>query len=212
MYVILADQRSSRSGPDRVPELIERYRQTSAVRGFERTAGDEVEAVFDDPVTVAAVAVELASSGQWSVGIGIDAVDRPLPAQTRAGRGAAFEAARVAVESAKGRRIPLRVEGSSSWCRSAQTAACLLVDLHAGRTSAGREAVALVAGGMTQSEAAERLSITPQAVSLRLRAARWDLQRDSEDLVVRLLRQSESDRVPSAGERAHAGDEAREEA
>ncbi|WP_448223523.1 hypothetical protein [Gordonia iterans] len=191
MFVLTADQRASRSDADRVPDLLDRYRGAPVVRAFERTAGDEVEAVFDDPAALARVAVDLAASGHWSVGVGVDDVDLPLPRQTRAGRGRAFEAARAAVESAKGQRVPLQVRGSSSWCRPAQTAACLLVDLETGRTVAGREAVELVASGLTQAQAAEQLGITPQAISLRLRSARWDLQRDTEDLVVVLLRHSD---------------------
>ncbi|GAC57259.1 hypothetical protein GOHSU_18_00140 [Gordonia hirsuta DSM 44140 = NBRC 16056] len=194
MFVVTADQRSSRRGPDRVPELIERFRRIPVVRGFERTAGDEVEAVFDDPDAVTSVAIALAAGGQWTVGIGIDDVDQPLPLSTRAGRGPAFEAARVAVEAAKGQRIPLRVRGASTWCPATQTAACLLVDLHTGRTSAGREAVELVSAGMTQAQAAEHLGISPQAVSLRLRSARWDLEDDARALVTRLLRASEEQR------------------
>lgn len=194
MFVLTADQRSSRSEPDRVPALIEQYRDGRAVRGFERTAGDEVEAVFDDPAAVAEVAVELAASGHWSVGIGVDDVEEPLPKQTRAGRGPAFEAARRAVESAKGRRLPLRVQGPSPWCPRAQTAACLLVDLLVSRTDPGREAVDLMATGLTQAEVAERLGVTPQAVSLRLRSARWDLQPETEELVTVLLRHCEEER------------------
>ncbi|MFZ2512295.1 MAG: hypothetical protein WAW85_14545 [Gordonia sp. (in: high G+C Gram-positive bacteria)] len=194
MFVVTADQRASTSGPDRVPALLARYRTAGAIRGFERTAGDEVEGVFDDPQAVARVAVELAASGEWTVGIGIDDVEQPLPTQTRAGRGPAFVAARAAIEAAKGQRVPLRVHGRSSWCRQAQTAACLLVDLETGRTKAGREAVALVSAGLTQVAAAEKLNITPQAISLRLRSARWDLQRDTEELVVVLLGHSDGDR------------------
>ncbi|WP_440712354.1 sigma factor-like helix-turn-helix DNA-binding protein [Gordonia sp. FQ] len=194
MFVITADQRSSRTDLDRVPHLLDRFRDTVAVRGFDRTAGDEVEAIFDDPAVVATVAVDLVSSGHWSVGIGVDDVEQPLPEQTRAGRGPAFEAARRAVEAAKGRRVPLQVAGPSAWCQSAQTAACLLVDLLTARSPAGREAVALAAAGLTQAEAAERLGISPQAVSLRLRAARWDLQPDAENLTVRLMTMCEEDR------------------
>ncbi|MFT3899044.1 MAG: hypothetical protein QM728_02195 [Gordonia sp. (in: high G+C Gram-positive bacteria)] len=194
MFVVTADQRASRADADRVPDLLRRHHDLPAVRGFERTAGDEVEAVFGDPATVASVVVDLVASGHWSVGIGVDDVEHPLPAQTRAGRGPAFEAARAAVETAKGRRVPLRVVGPSPWCVHAQTAACLLVDLIASRSEAGREAVALVAAGDSQAQAAEKLGITPQAMSLRLKAARWDLQPDSQTLVTELLRRCEEDR------------------
>ena len=194
MIVLTADQRSSRTDVDRVPDLLRRYADLPAVRGFDRTAGDEVEAVFDDPERAAAVAVELAASGFWSVGLGVADVETPLPSAARAGRGPAFIAAREAVEAAKNRRVPLQVVGPSPWCVHAQTAAALLVDLLTERTEAGREAVALVADGLTQAQAAKKLAITPQAVSLRLRTARWDLQRDTERLVARLLTLTEEDR------------------
>ncbi|MFT3715199.1 MAG: hypothetical protein QM774_04395 [Gordonia sp. (in: high G+C Gram-positive bacteria)] len=194
MFVLTADQRDSTTTGDGVPSILTTYAGIPAVRGFDRTAGDEVEAVFDDPAVTARVAAELAASGEWSVGIGVDDVELPLPAEARAGRGPAFVAARTAVETAKGRRIPVRVEGASRWCRDAETALCLLVDLMEGRTEAGREAVDLVSSGLTQAQAAERLGISPQAVSLRLRSARWDLQSDTERLAASLLGLCEENR------------------
>ncbi|MFT4088163.1 MAG: hypothetical protein QM658_13640 [Gordonia sp. (in: high G+C Gram-positive bacteria)] len=192
MFVLTADQRGSRRGPDRVPDLLDHYSALSTVRPLDRTAGDEVQAAFDDARTVARLAVELTVTSHWTVGIGAGPVNLPLPAQTRAGSGPAFEAARRAVESAKGERIPLHVDGDSSWCAQAQTAAHLLVDLIASRTDAGREAVALRQRGLSQSEAAAALGISPQAVSLRLRTARWDLQPPAEELLVRVLEQTQS--------------------
>lgn len=194
MYVVTVDQRGSRRGPDLVPELLAHYRHLPAVRPFERTAGDEVEGVFADAAAVVEVATQLAATGEWSVGIGIDDVEHPLPSSARAGRGAAFVAAREAVESAKGRRLPLRVVGPSPWCVHAQTALCLLADLLADQSDAGREAVALVGGGLTQAQAAAELGVSPQAVSLRLRSARWDLQDDTAALAGTLLLRAEEDR------------------
>lgn len=187
MFVITADQRDSRSDRDRVDDLLESFQAVPAVRGFDRTAGDEVEGVFDDAAEVARIAVELACSGFWSVGIGIGPVEHPLPAEARAGRGRAFEAARTAVEAAKTGRFPLSIVGESRWCSHAQTAAWHLLDLIGGRSEAGREAVALVSTGLSQSEAAGRIGISPQAVSLRLQAARWELQPPTEELLVALL-------------------------
>ena len=194
MFVLTADQRGSTGSADGVPGLLATYAGIAAVRGFDRTAGDEVEAVFDDPAVVGAIAAELVASDDWSVGIGVGEVELPLPAEARAGRGPAFVAAREAVEAAKGRRVPLCVSGPSRWCAEAQTAACLLADLLHDRTEGGRQAVRLVASGMTQSEAAEELGITRQAVSMRLRAARWDLQPDTERLVASLLALAEENR------------------
>ena len=80
------------------------------------------------------------------------------------------------------------------WVICSKTAACLLVDLIASRSEAGCEAVALVAAGDSQASAAKKLGISPQAMSLRLRAARWDLQPDSQTLVAELLRRCEEAR------------------
>ena len=90
------DQRRSRRDIDRVEDLLSDL-DYALLRPFERTAGDEVQAVTDKPDVVVDVALDLLARGHWSVGIGIGPVQRPLPASTRAGRGPAFEAAREAV-------------------------------------------------------------------------------------------------------------------
>ncbi|GAA4662113.1 hypothetical protein [Gordonia humi] len=187
MFVVTVDQRSSRTDRDRVPEVLARYASAHTVRPFDRTAGDEVQAVFDSADELAPIAVDLAASGNWSVGIGVGPVELPLPATTRAGRGRAFEAAREAVEAAKLDRRRLRVVGDSAAATHAQTAAALLVDVVAGRSEAGHDAVALMRTGVTQTQAARELGISPQAMSSRLQAAGWDVQTSGEALVSYLL-------------------------
>lgn len=197
MFVLTVDQRGSRTGVDKVPALLGRTVPSGMVRPFDRTAGDEVQAVFDDARHLGALAAELASSGDWSVGIGIGAVEEPLPPETRAGAGQAFVRAREAVEAAKKNRWHLTVVGDgpvdghalaiAPRCARAETAGRLLVDVLADRSDAGREAVALVADGSSQAEAAERLGISPQAMSLRLRHARWDIEPSATTLFADLL-------------------------
>ncbi|QTI67119.1 hypothetical protein [Gordonia polyisoprenivorans] len=187
MFVMTIDQRRSRTDRDRVPDLLAAVADTPVLRPFDRTAGDEVQAVLTDPDTVVAVTLLLADEGHWSIGIGIGAVETPLPAQTRAGRGEAFEQARAAVEAAKAARPPLAVRGASRWAEHADTALRLLTEIVTTRSAAGREAVSLVRGGLRQTAAAEELGITPQAMSQRLRAARWELESPTRELVVDLL-------------------------
>ncbi|OUC78694.1 hypothetical protein [Gordonia lacunae] len=184
-FVITADQKNSRSAPDRVDELISTLDSSvPTVRPFERTAGDEFQAVLDDPMALASLAVEICSDGHWSVGIGVGPVELPLPSSTRACRGPAFASARTAVEAAKRQRIPLCVHGPDiRWCHHAQTAARLITNIIATRSAAGVEAVTLIRQGFSQVEAAGSLGITPQAMSQRLRAAGWDLESDTLDLV-----------------------------
>lgn len=193
MFVLTIDQRGSRRDIDRVDQILAATSAAALVRPFERTAGDEVQAVADNPATVAKLAVELAADGHWSVGVGIGEVRLPLPASTRAGRGPAFESARDAVESAKHRRMPIAVRGPDTvWSRHAQTAARLLADVIARRSTAGAEAVELMRTGLSQVQAAERLGITPQAMSQRLRSASWDIDDSAFALVADLLRSADA--------------------
>lgn len=201
MFVMTVDQRGSRTDIDRVDTVLTRLGDVDTVRSFERTAGDEIQGVLDDPTTLAHLAVELTADGHWSVGIGTGGVEQPLPSSTRAGRGTAFLYARDAVEAAKRQRIPLCVRGPDArWCRHAQTAGRLISDIVATRSAAGIEAVALMRRGLTQADAAGALDITPQAMSQRLRAAGWDLEPDALDLLADAL--AEADRHASDAELA----------
>src|SRR3954447_18498793 len=100
MFVITADQKDSRSAPDQVPAVLQVLNRHPLVRPFERTAGDEVQGLLDDPAAVVAAVVALVRAG-WGVGIGAGTVEDPVPPSARAGRGEAYVAARRAVEAAK---------------------------------------------------------------------------------------------------------------
>jgi len=54
----------------------------------------------------------------------------------------------------------------------------------------------MVESGLTQSEVAERLGISKQAVSQRLRAAWWPQQAGTTPLLVRLLRALDDGELP----------------
>lgn len=188
MFVMTTDQRQSRRDVDRVPQAMEALSAVTTIRPFDRTAGDEFQAVFDSPDAVTDAIAILAELGSWSIGIGIGEVEEPLPAQTRAGRGIAFERARIAVTDAKRTPHPIAVVGPDpEVSSSAQTAARLLVLLVGDRSEAGRSAVREMRRERTQSEAAATLGVTPQAMSQRLRTANWYLEEDTRMLVTRLL-------------------------
>ncbi|MCD1285941.1 MULTISPECIES: hypothetical protein [unclassified Brevibacterium] len=101
MFVMTIDQRGSRAGDDAVPELLAALARIDTVRGFQRTIGDEVQGVLDDPGQVAEAVRLIAVLTGWHIGIGIGAVEEPLPDSTAEARGEAFYAARRAVEAAK---------------------------------------------------------------------------------------------------------------
>ncbi|WP_433612873.1 hypothetical protein [Prescottella agglutinans] len=188
MYVLTVDQRGSRRDIDRVAPLLADLAQHPLLRPFERTAGDEVQAVADDPAAVVDLVLDLVRRGHWSIGVGVGAVEEPLPAQTRAGRGPAFEAAREAVERAKKAPAAVAVEAEDpDAALDADTALSLVALLVARRSPQGQAAVDLMARGLTQAEAAAELEITKQAVSQRLSAAGWHAEVAGRRLAARLL-------------------------
>lgn len=193
MYVLTVDQRRSRRDRDRVPELVERFADVPLLRGFDRTAGDEVQAVADDPAVVVDVVLDLVALGGWSVGVGVGAVEQPLPSVTRAGRGRAFEAARDAVTRAKRAPGNVSVAGGDP-ARSADAAAvlALLAILVARRSEEGHQAVARIRAGASQSDIADELGISKQAVSQRLSVAEWQAERDGRVAAVHLVAAADS--------------------
>ena len=205
MFVITADQRDSRHDDDRVEQAITALlesEESSFVLPPERTAGDEFQFVLDRAEAVMSVVLALHRSGHWSIGLGIGAIERPLPRTTRAARGAAYFAARRAVEAAKGRatRFSLDPDASGSdpsghgspddafpSVGDAQALFDPLLHLRDSRTPAGWEIVDLLDAGLSQKEAAERLAVTPQAVSLRVRTASARADGPARDALARLL-------------------------
>lgn len=198
MFVLTVDQRHSRRGQDRVDALLGWLADRPGVlRGFERTAGDEVQGVMDEPSAVVDLVLGLVRRGAWSIGIGAGPVDEPLPASTRAGSGPAFVLARKAVERAKSSPQLLAVEApDADRARSAQAALDLLASVVQRRSEPGWEAVDLISRGITQTEVAEALGITKQAVSQRLRAATWAPEVAGRDLAAQMLAAADGDSQP----------------
>ena len=71
MFVVTIDQRASRKHGDRVPDLLTHLAASATpggdapglVRPFERTVGDEVQAVLDDPALAVAIALDVLRLG-----------------------------------------------------------------------------------------------------------------------------------------------------
>lgn len=184
-WVVTADQHASRRSPDGVPALLDDLGDAGALLGFERTTGDEVQALFDDAEAVVRALLELTRRG-WHIGIGAGAVELPLPDTTRAARGPAYVAAREAVEAAKAEPSGVAVRGAGE---DAETAVILLATLAGQRSDAGWEVAELLAG-MSGREAATHLGISPSAVSQRARRAHVDEVRRASVLAARLLVQA----------------------
>ena len=187
-FVLTVDQRGSRRSADRVPGVLAALSPVPTVLRFERTAGDEFQGVLDDPAVVVDVVRRLVRDGGWSVGVGAGPVQTPLPGSTRAGAGAAFVAARTAVEAAKRRPVRIAVRGAAvEPAADAQAVLSALAALVERRSDQAWEAIGLVEAGRTQAEAATELGISRQAVGQRLAAGLWEVERDLRPAAARLL-------------------------
>jgi hypothetical protein len=192
VFVLTVDQRLSRTREDRVQELLARLDGTTAgtggtggprglrgaagrggvLRGFERTAGDEVQGVLADAEVAGALVLDLVREDAWHVGLGIGPVDEPLPASTRAGRGPAFVHARAAVNRAKSSPHRVCVVGADEYrARHVETVLWMLAMILRRRSPRGWEVADMLAQGRTRAEVAEALSISASAVSQRAQAA-----------------------------------------
>jgi len=202
MFVLTVDQQGSTRHGDKVPELLAHLEKEGLtapapgfVLGFERTVGDEVQAVLDDASRTVETVLALLRLGGWSVGLGAGPVDEPLPETSRGASGPAFVGARTAVERAKAKGLgaPLAVEGADpDRAQEAEALLRLLGAVAARRTKDGWAAVdRLARGARTQKDVARELGITEQAVSQRLRTALWAEESAVRPLAARLLAEAE---------------------
>ncbi len=131
----------------------------------------------------------------WRVGVGVGLVDEPLPESTRAARGDAYLAARTAIDRARRSPVALSLAaggpvGGDAYrdlVEDAETGLWLLRSTLARRSREGWELMDLLDQGLTNAQAAERLSVSRSAVSQRLaRAARTESERAAR-LAARLL-------------------------
>ncbi len=197
-FVLVADQVASRAAPDRVPAALEALAGVPLTLAFERTAGDEIQALASEPAAVVEAVARLTRLDGWRLGIGAGPVETPLPDSTRAARGAAYLAARTAIAAA--RRAPTalalavgdavsddRYGDFTALARDAEAALWLFRSVLGRRSEEGWELMDLLDRGITSAEASARLGISPSAVSQRLsRSAREEGSRGAE-LCVRLL-------------------------
>jgi hypothetical protein len=198
-FVLTADQRDSREGGDLVDDALQELSSVAAVLPFTRTVGDEFQGLMDDPLSVVDAMVILMRSEQWHIGLGIGPVERPLPADSRSARGAAFVCACTAVSAAKNEPSHLCVLAAREDDHEAYDVEAvwrLAAAVHHRRSAPGWEAVDLVRAGSTQGQVAERLGISRQAVGQRLQAAQWWVEEAVRPTLVRLL--ARADRVASA--------------
>lgn len=197
MFVVTADQHRSRQAGDKVSALLEELKpwfsthQDAIVLPMERTVGDEVQILLDDPDAALDLALLLMRDGDWAVGIGAGPVEEPLGASARQSSGEAFFHAREAVERARGRTepVPLVVMGAEADPAGEATAVAQLLGAVLRRRSAhGWQVAEALAQGKLQREIAEEFGISPQAVGQRARAALVEEEQRARPVAARLIR------------------------
>ncbi|MDO4919741.1 winged helix-turn-helix domain-containing protein [Kocuria sp.] len=189
MFALTIDRRGSQRHARDLDMRAERenLRRTlpRPVLDWDISAGDELQALYDDPASACRALFALADSGEWHVGMGIGDVDRPLAQAVRESTGPAFVAARQAVEAAKERETPALC--GTAWAQRAEAVLTLVCAVRSRRSGPGREAAALADAGLTQREMAEHLGITQSSVSRRLGAALWQQEQAARASVTALL-------------------------
>ena len=158
---------------------------------------DKLQALYDDAAAALQAAVTLADDGSWHVGLGVGEVDRPLADAARENTGAAFVAAREAVQAAKDAGGPA-VRGGE-WAERAGALLGLLCAVRERRTDSGAAAVALAETGMTQQQMAEHLGITQSSVSRRLDAALWHQEHAAREALTAVLALADGTAAPPRG-------------
>ena len=193
MFAITADQVDSRNGRDLVEPALRTVTELGRDRLAlppERTAGDELQLITDDAEAALDIVLALTRARDWSVGLGIGDIRLPLPDSVRAATGTALINAREAVEAAKRRTPRVAVVGDPDRTPDAATLQAildLLLHLRDRRSDEGWELFDLLESGLSQTEAAARLDITPQAVSKRALAAGLKLDSAARAALVTLL-------------------------
>ncbi|WP_350346953.1 DNA-binding protein [Agromyces sp. G08B096] len=202
MYVVTADQVGSRVDIDRSAAMQAELQGAFGDRlllPVDQTAGDEVQALTEDPDTALSLVLHLARDGHWSIGLGVGGIRTPLPDAVRKAAGPAFIAAREAVDTAKRSdgRFALRAAEPPAGTRppaDVEALIRLLLVLRARRSDPGWEVADLVANGRTQKQAAATLGISDAAVSQRLKTAMWSIDESARPALVRLLAELDPDR------------------
>ncbi|MDK8895747.1 MarR family transcriptional regulator [Corynebacterium sp. MSK006] len=164
-------------------ELVRRSAEALAtlpgVGEFERLGVEDIRARVETPESLCDTVMALLSDGEWALGVGVtDAAHDATEAATAAlGRAARPGLVRARV-------LP---DATGTVGEDIAAVFLLLGQVLAKRSLEGREATSLMRTGMNQIEAAERLGITKQAISQRLRAAGWQAENAGWQLAVNLI-------------------------
>ncbi|GAA1486102.1 helix-turn-helix domain-containing protein [Brachybacterium fresconis] len=182
------------AGSDPVPALLEALGSVPLARPAERTAGPEVLAAASRAEDALDALLRAREEGPWRIGLGIGAVDRPLPGSVRELAGPAVEAAAAAVGGARttpGVAIMVRAadERQRGTAEDAEAVLRLIGWMIRTRNRGQWQAVRALREdpAATQVQLAQRLGVTQQTVSRAVRTSGWREESAAHPLAVRLL-------------------------
>ncbi len=207
MFAIYASYRGrSRRRADYVRDVADALANSSVVADLEPLGVEDFLCLTEGPDATGAVVLSLLQAGDFAMGIGAVVDDPaqesdadPEDIDAEQSRQELLSAARRAVSPRhRAGHIGVRIELSGPGGVLAPGAAALvsediaasftlLAHVLARRTEEGREATALLRAGHLQSEAAEIVGISKQAMSQRLSAAGWQAEQAGWNLAVHML-------------------------
>jgi hypothetical protein len=190
MFVLTVDQVRSRERVDLVGPTLDTLATLPTRLPFTRTVGDEFQGALENAPSVVDAILTLMRNGKWHIGLGIGAVEEPLPEDPRSARGPAFLAARTAVDRAKQEptHVSVVAEGPGALdAEDVEVVLQLLATLRSRRTDQGWEAADLMSASGSRTEVAAQLGVSRQAVGQRLQAAAWTVEQRARATLVRLL-------------------------
>jgi DNA-binding CsgD family transcriptional regulator len=189
-YLLLVDLKdSTRLAPDAADRLfvrleerlaeLNRHLDPAPVLGLTISYGDEVAGLFDTPVHLYDIAQQIRDWLRPEVGIRFVAVRGPIgrySADIRQVGGEVFKRADGAIRAIKrSRRVCRWLIGSPNVDTTLDSLTEMSNAVLEGMTDYQREVYGLLAGGLSQTEAAARLGKYPQSVSDAVRRGRADL-------------------------------------
>jgi hypothetical protein len=190
VIVVTADQVASRTRPDLTAGERDRLQAAYGERlllPVARNAGDELQLLSDDPGVIVDIVLELVRSGDWSVGVGVGEVREPLPDDIREASGAAFFAARDAVERAKKSSPRFAIGAASADAAHVEALFRLALVLRDRRSPEGWEVYDRLRAGARQTDIADELGVSAPAISARMKSANIRTELDALPALARLL-------------------------
>lgn len=197
MFVLTIDQKASRQSEDRVPWLLHQFQRFPTLTPFQRSAGDEVQGVLDDPQSVVEVLVLLMHDRGWHCGLGIGPgsfLNQSVPVAAE-GTGEAFYIARDAVEQSKKQKqaIVLNASAESLNVLLARTLLHTLQIIYNARTPRQQEVIAAYKNFGRMDMVAQELGVSASAISQSLAASHYDFEQQVLQQLEELLTQIHRD-------------------